>query len=73
MLVDFRREKKRHLSFGTGHHMCPGRHLARAEVRITLEEWIAGIPEFSLAPDATVTFTGGVVGVVDTLPLVWEA
>lgn len=73
LAVDFHRASNRHLTFGTGAHLCPGRHLARTEVRITLEEWLRRIPEFSLTPGAVITFTSGIVGVVDTLPLRWDS
>lgn len=70
--VDFQRDTSQHVTFGNGPHLCPGAQLARTEVRITLEQWLARIPEFSIAPDAKVRFRGGLVGVVDALPLVWE-
>ncbi len=71
LAVDFRRTGARHASFGKGHHICPGAHLARLEMRITLEEWLARIPEFSLAPGANIVMTGGIVGSIESLPLVW--
>ncbi|MFA7554347.1 MAG: cytochrome P450 [Spongiibacteraceae bacterium] len=70
--VDFARKTKNSLTFGTGAHICPGKTLARAELRITLEEWMKRIPDFSVDPDSTVTCTGGIVGVVDNLSLVWN-
>ncbi len=70
--IDFTRKPRNSLTFGSGSHICPGRNLARAELRITLEEWLRRIPDFSVAPNATVTCTGGVVGVVDNLSLVWN-
>jgi cytochrome P450 len=36
----------RHWGFGGGVHRCLGSHLARAELRLVLEEWLARIPEF---------------------------
>lgn len=71
--VDFRRKSAEHATFGNGPHVCPGAHLARTEVRITLEEWLARIPDFEIAPGAEIHFRGGLVGVVDGLPLVWDA
>ena len=60
-----------HLTFGSGVHQCPGRHLARMEVQIVLEEWFRRIPDFELqAPDG-IRFQGGIVGVVEALPLKW--
>jgi cytochrome P450 len=72
MDVDFSRKNKSHLTFGTGHHLCPGKDLARTEIRITLEEWIRRIPTFSVQAEKEVTFTGGIVAVVDGLSLNWE-
>jgi cytochrome P450 len=36
----------RHWGFGGGVHRCLGSHLARAELRLVLEEWLARIPDF---------------------------
>jgi cytochrome P450 len=71
MQVDFARKGARHSTFGQGVHHCVGAHLARAELRITLEEWLKQIPEFSLAPGADIECQGGIVGCVRELPLVW--
>ena len=71
MTVDIGRKFRRHLTFGTGHHLCPGKDLARLEIAATLEEWTRQIPGFTLAEDAATGFTGGIVGVVDSLPLTW--
>lgn len=73
LALDFHRTERNSAAFGTGHHICPGKTLARTEIGITLEEWMRRIPDFELAPGAEVTFTGGIVGVVDGVPLVWPA
>jgi camphor 5-monooxygenase len=70
--VDFHRPTANHSTFGQGAHKCPGAHLARVEIRITLEEWFKRIPVFSVDPAAEITYTCGVVGCVDRVPLVWE-
>src|ERR1700739_3389238 len=69
--VDFHRTSRPHSTFGNGAHRCPGAMLARAELRITLEEWLARIPEFEIAPDDRVVMQGGIVGCVLRLPLQW--
>lgn len=69
--VDFHRNASQHVTFGNGPHLCPGALLARTEMRITLEEWLARIPDFEIAAGAQLRFRGGLVGVVDALPLVW--
>lgn len=71
MQVDFHRSTRRHSSFGNGPHKCPGAQLARTEMRIVLEEWLTRIPDFSVKPGFNVSFSSGVVGAVDALPLVW--
>jgi camphor 5-monooxygenase len=72
MKVDFTRARRRHSSFGQGTHHCVGSHLARAELRITLEEWLSRIPDFRLAPDATIECVGGIVGCVRAVHLTWD-
>jgi cytochrome P450 len=69
--VDFHRQGAQHATFGHGRHMCPGAHLARLELRVTIEEWLKRIPDFAVAPGAELRFRGGIVGVVESLPLVW--
>jgi camphor 5-monooxygenase len=71
LMVDFARAEVRHSTFGAGSHTCPGAHLARTETRILLEEWLVRIPEFRVAPEARVQYTGGIVGSVNELRLVW--
>lgn len=71
LMVDFARAEVRHSTFGAGSHTCPGAHLARTETRILLEEWLARIPDFRVAPEARVQYTGGIVGSVNELRLVW--
>ena len=48
--VDFTRESNRHVAFGGGVHRCLGSHLARRELRISLQEWHRRIPEYWLKP-----------------------
>jgi hypothetical protein len=63
------RERNRHLAFGVGIHRCLGAPLAQMELRVSLEEWLARIPEFDLAGPATVTWTGGNTRGPASLPL----
>ena len=66
------REANRHLAFGGGPHRCLGSHLARLELRIALEELLARVPSFRLAPGETPAIHGGGVLGIDRLPVVWE-
>ena len=65
------RAVNRHLAFGVGIHRCAGSNLARMEMRVALEEWLARIPEFRLADDAVVTWAGGQVRGPRQLPVVF--
>ena len=64
------RELNRHVAFGAGIHRCAGSNLARMELRVALEEWLARIPTFRLADGAEVTWAGGQVRGPRQLPVV---
>jgi cytochrome P450 len=53
------RRRNRHLTFGTGAHRCLGSNLARLELRIALEEWLAVMPNFRLTDPDSVEWSGG--------------
>ena len=38
----------RHVAFGVGIHRCAGSNLARMELQVAVEQWLARIPEFRL-------------------------
>jgi len=59
--------------FGLGAHRCIGTHMARLEMRVLLEEWLAQIPEFHVPPEARLTIRGGSVWAPDAVPLQWRA
>ncbi|MFN0028315.1 MAG: cytochrome P450 [Acidimicrobiales bacterium] len=63
------RAVNRHVAFGVGVHRCAGSNLARMEMKVAIEEWLAGLPEFELDPEGEVTFAGGQVRGPRTLPL----
>ena len=65
------RATNRHVAFGSGIHRCAGSNLARMELRVALEEWLARIPEFRLADPAAVTWAGGQVRGPRNLPVVF--
>ena len=65
------RAQNRHLAFGVGIHRCAGSNLARMELRIALEEWMAAIPEFELEDPSAVTWAGGQVRGPRSIPVVF--
>lgn len=64
------RQHNRHFAFGIGIHRCLGSNLARLELRVAIEEWVARFPNFRLADDATVEWTGGQVRGPRRVPVV---
>ncbi|MFM2183441.1 MAG: hypothetical protein RJB61_1735 [Actinomycetota bacterium] len=65
------REANRHVAFGSGIHRCAGSNLARMELRVAIQEFLARIPDFSLDPSGEVTWAGGQVRGPRTLPVVF--
>lgn len=64
------RAANRHLTFGNGIHMCAGMHLARLELRITLEELLRAMPHYELVdPQAGAILHGGMMWGYDELPI----
>ncbi len=55
------RAQNPHIAFGVGIHRCAGSNLARMEMRVAIQEWLARIPDFRLADPAAVTWAGGQV------------
>jgi cytochrome P450 len=66
------RAVNRHVAFGVGIHRCAGSNLARMEMKVALEEWLARIPEFTLVHGAEVTWAGGQVRGPRSVPVVLE-
>jgi cytochrome P450 len=62
----------RHTAFGAGIHRCLGSNLARMELRVALEEWLARIPSFHLVEGAYVEWNGGQVRGPRTVPVVLD-
>jgi cytochrome P450 len=69
--IDFSRSPNRHNAFSFGPHRCLGSHLARLEVTIAIEEWLARVPAFSVQSGAQIKAVGGGVLGLDCLPLQW--
>jgi len=69
--VQLDRAHNRHVAFGSGIHRCAGSNLARMELQVALEEWLARIPDFSLAQGEEITWAGGQVRGPRILPVVF--
>ena len=63
------RQVNRHAAFGLGIHRCAGSHLARMELRVALEVWLAAFPQFELAAPDAVRWSGGQVRGPRLLPV----
>ena len=63
------RAENRHAAFGLGIHRCLGSNLARMELRVALEEWMARYPNFELTDPALVTWSAGQVRGPRTIPV----
>ena len=63
------RAVNRHVAFGSGIHRCAGSNLARMELKVAIEEWLAQIPTFRLQEDAKLTWAGGQVRGPRVLPV----
>ncbi len=67
VLID--REVNRHAAFGLGIHRCLGSNLARLELRVAVEEFIARFPRFELADPDQVTWSVGQIRGPRQLPV----
>ena len=65
------RGRVHHISFGRGTHACLGAYLARIELRVFVEEWLARIPEFELVPGVATAGRSGSVNAFAELHLRW--
>lgn len=71
LAVDFDHKRIQYATFGAGAHYCMGSNLARAEIKVFLEEWLPRIPDFEIAPNAKLEVKVGAAAMIPSLPLVW--
>ncbi len=64
--------KSRHINFGTGVHNCLGIHLAKRELRIVIEEFLARFSNIRIKDGETYRYHTGRTFGVEYLPLVWD-
>ncbi|HEX7742299.1 MAG TPA: cytochrome P450, partial [Sphingobium sp.] len=69
---DLQRENKVHIAFGVGPHRCLGSHLARIELQVIYEQMLARLPTFRVDDSKPMTFHGGNIIAIDSLPLRWD-
>jgi cytochrome P450 len=72
LTVDFDRKPSLNMTFGNGVHRCPGATLTQVELEVTLETWLARIPDFQIDPQREMRTQGGVLGAVLELRLQWD-
>jgi cytochrome P450 len=69
--VDFKRVEKGNMTFSSGPHRCLGSHLARRELVIAMQEWIARVPPFHVIDDHLIELRAAAVFGLDNLTLEW--
>jgi cytochrome P450 len=57
------------VAFGAGIHRCAGSNLARMEMRVAIQEFLARVPEFELDGSREVTWAGGQVRGPRNIPI----
>jgi cytochrome P450 len=67
VLID--RAENPHAAFGLGRHRCLGSNLARLEMTIAIEEWLARFPDFSVTEGKQTTWSEGTVRGPRRLPI----
>ena len=63
------REHNRHVAFGAGIHRCAGSNLARMEMKVAIQEFLARVPHFELDGSKEVTWAGGQVRGPRNIPI----
>jgi cytochrome P450 len=71
MTVDFGR-RPNHIVFASGLHRCLGSHLARLEMRLAVEEVLARIPDYTVAPGEELVYDNLSVRNVTYLPIAFK-
>ena len=67
-VFDITRDPNPHIAFGIGSHFCLGTHIARLEMRVTLEEFLRRYPRVRLAGPPERIYSNFISG-IDRLPV----
>ena len=63
------RQHNRHVAFGAGIHRCAGSNLARMEMRVAIQEFLARVPDFEIDESKETTWAGGQVRGPRNIPI----
>ncbi|WP_431236192.1 cytochrome P450 (plasmid) [Mycolicibacterium psychrotolerans] len=67
---DITRLRNPHLAFGAGVHVCPGQHLARAEMRLAVRALLSRLPDVRVGEEIVESgLQGGMLMIVQSLPI----
>ncbi|MCU1690923.1 MAG: cypA [Frankiales bacterium] len=67
--LDIDRKPNRHMGFGMGAHLCAGIHMARAEMRVAIEEALKRMHNIRLQDPSTIVERPGSTWGLEVLPL----
>lgn len=67
-VLDLERNASQHVAFGVGHHKCMGMHLAKMELRLTIEE-LSKLGTFELVAGTEIHYAVGPARGVLSLPI----
>ena len=71
-VIDFTRTDNHHMGFAYGPHRCIGSHLARLELTIAFEEWLARLSPFRVKAGTEPLVHAGTVWGADEMQLAWD-
>lgn len=69
--IDIERQPNRHVAFGSGAHRCIGAHVARAEIKFLITEFLRRMPDYRIAESGVAWHTGDTWG-LKALPVIFE-
>lgn len=68
-VLDLDRNASQHLAFGVGYHKCLGMHLAKRELRLTIEA-LSKLSRFELVPGTEINYRNGPARGLMSLPVI---